>query len=96
MCIRDSFIGAPKNLLINQLLMTPVFGLETDESWEIEESKAIYNELKNKKTKSEEENEKLRNVEKKLKKNLPKRATPETSEKSLDLLKRIEANLNIQ
>ncbi|MBB3841217.1 putative ATP-binding protein involved in virulence [Runella defluvii] len=90
------FIGTPKNLLINQLLMTPVFGLETDESWEMEENKAIYNKLKNKEKKSEEEHEKLRNVERKLKKNLPKRAMPETSEKSLDLLKRIEANLNIQ
>jgi predicted ATP-binding protein involved in virulence len=90
------FIGTPKNLLINQLLMTPVFGLETDESLEIEQSKTIYTELKNKEVKSDEESKKLRSIEKKLRNNLPKREMPKISEKSLDLLSRIEANLNIQ
>lgn len=29
------FAGSPKSLLVNQLLMTPVFSLETDESYEV-------------------------------------------------------------
>ncbi len=90
------FVGIPKNLLINQLLMTPVFGLETDESLEIEQSKAAYTELKNRDSISEEENQQLRILEKKLKTSLPKRAMPKVSEENLDLLSRLEANLKIQ
>lgn len=90
------FVGIPKNLLINQLLMTPIFGLETDESLEIEQSKAAYTELKNRDSISEEENQQLRMLEKKLKTSLPKRAMPKVSEENLDLLSRLEANLKIQ
>lgn len=90
------FIGSPKSLLINQLLMTPVFGLETDESLEIEQTKAVYSELKNKKVKSTEDEKKLRSLEKDLKASLPKRAVPKVDEHSLELLSRIEANLNSQ
>jgi len=40
------FIGLPKALLVNQLLMTPIFGLETDESLEVEKTKKAYDEFK--------------------------------------------------
>jgi len=40
------FVGSPKHLLVNQLLMAPVFGLETDESYEIQEAKKTYEQLK--------------------------------------------------
>ena len=89
------FVGIPKNLLINQLLMTPVFGLETDESLEIEQNKTEYINLKSKKEKSEEEIDKLRKLEKNLKTNLPERNIPAVSQKSLDLLARLEADLNL-
>lgn len=40
------FNGSPKSLLVNQLLMTPVFGLETDESYEVQQAKEEYAVLK--------------------------------------------------
>jgi predicted ATPase len=88
------FIGSPKALLINQLLMTPVFGLETDESLAVEQKKAAYTELKNKKSKSEEDDKQLEILAKDLKATLPKRDTSVMTEESLSLLQRIEANLN--
>ncbi len=33
------FNGSPKSLLVNQLLITPVFGLKTDESFEVQKAK---------------------------------------------------------
>lgn len=42
------FVGSPKLLLVNQLLMTPVFGLDTDESYEVEEKKERYRAMKGK------------------------------------------------
>lgn len=88
------FIGNPKSLLINQLLMTPIFGLETDESLEVEQTKAEYKELKEKIIKSNAEQNKLRNLERRLKAEIPKRPIQSIAEKSIDLLSRIEANLN--
>lgn len=40
------FIGNPSNLLVHQMLMSPVFGLETDESFEVEHQKEAYRTLK--------------------------------------------------
>lgn len=90
------FIGTPKNLLINQLLMTPVFGVETDESLEVEQTKAEYQVLKNKDQKSDEDDKKLKSLARNLKANLPKRTMPNVSKESLDLLSRIEENLKIK
>ena len=90
------FVGTPKTLLINQLLMTPVFGLSTDESLEVEKTKNEYEYLKAKTRKSSEENKKMKSLVSNLKENLPKRDMLIVSEKSMDLLARIEANLNIK
>lgn len=91
-----SFVGSPKSLLVNQLLMTPVFGLETDESYEVQQAKIEYESLRLKgDTLSLEDKEKLQNVRKKLKNKLPKRESPASSKKELELLKRIEDKLNI-
>lgn len=89
------FVGSPKTLLVNQLLMTPVFGLETDESLEVEKAKNEYDDLKSKEGNlSEEEKKKLKEVKEKLKKTLPKRTRPLTTDKEMALLQKIESKLN--
>jgi predicted ATP-binding protein involved in virulence len=91
------FNGSPKSLLVNQLLMTPVFGLETDESYEVQQVKEEYEALKSKgDSLNIVDKEKMRVIKQKLKTKLPKRIAPETSRKEIDLLERIEIKLNIK
>lgn len=91
------FVGSPKTLLVNQLLMTPVFGLSTDESLEVERTKKEYDNLKSKGDNlSEEEKEKLQAAKTKLRKTLPKRRMPLTTGKEMALLEKIESKLNIR
>lgn len=91
------FIGSPRELLISQLLMTPAFGLETDESVEIHQTKKEYIELKSKgKMLSAEENKQMKAVTQKLKGSLPIRDINLTTGKELELLKKIELKLNIK
>ena len=91
------FSGSPKSLLINQLLMTPVFGLETDESYEVQQTKNEYEELKAKGDNlNNDEKEKLKVVKRKLKSKLPKRTAPSSSAKEIALLEKIETKLNIK
>ena len=91
------FIGSPKSLLVNQLLMTPVFGLETDESFEVQQVKQEYEELKSKgDSLNSDEKEKMKIVMRKLKNKLPKRAAPKSSQKEIELLQKIESKLNIK
>lgn len=51
------FRGAPNKMLLHQILMSPVFGLETDESLKVEQAKTKIREisLKGRKTKGNEE-----------------------------------------
>ena len=91
------FNGSPKSLLVNQLLMTPVFGLETDESYEVQQAKEEYEVLKSKgDSLSSGDKEKMKVVKQKLKTKLPKRTAPASSIKEIDLLERIETKLNIK
>ena len=91
------FVGSPKSLLVNQLLMTPIFGLETDESLEVEKTKKTYDELKSKEENlTENQQEEFEVVKKKLKQTLPQRDIPVSSNKEIDLLQRIEKQLNIR
>ncbi len=60
------FKGTPKNLLVNQLLMTDVFGLETDESLEVEKTKEEYKNLKNKESLNKSEKKSLNLLTEKL------------------------------
>lgn len=46
----EDFKGIPKQMLIHQLLLSPLFGLTTDESTEVEQLKEEYLHLKNRKT----------------------------------------------
>lgn len=55
------FVGDPSRMLIHQILMAPIFGLETDESLKIEDAKKKIREvrLKEKPTKQEENSIKI-------------------------------------
>lgn len=91
------FIGSPKSLLVNQLLMTPVFGLETDESFEVQKAKEEYEKLKSKgDSLSRIDKEKMKAVKQTLKTKLPTRMAPESSQKEIELLEKIETQLNIK
>lgn len=54
------FIGNPSNMLLHQILMSPIFGVESDESIDVEKTKNRIRELvsKSSKTLSEKEEEK--------------------------------------
>jgi predicted ATP-binding protein involved in virulence len=53
------FTGTPKTLLLHQLITTDLFGLETDESSEIEAKKIQYRKLRDKKSRSAKEKKEL-------------------------------------
>lgn len=55
----DQFTGDPKHLLLSQLLMTDVFGIESDESLEIQKKKDRYVKLRDKEKLSAEEEAEL-------------------------------------
>lgn len=91
------FNGSPKSLLVNQLLMTPIFGLETDESFEIQKAKEEYEILKSKgDLMSSIDKQKMKIVKQTLKTKMPKRMPPESSKKEIELLEKIETQLNIK
>lgn len=91
-----AFRGSPRSLLVNQLLMTPVFGLETDESYEIQQTKKEYEVLKsNIESLSKTDKLKFNSVKKTLKNNLPQRKSLIVSDSELELLSKIENSLNI-
>lgn len=90
------FKGSPKTLLVNQLLMTPVFGLETDESYEIQQAKKEYEILKSKGISLNSSDEQKMKAVKSILKDLPKRPIPNSNEKELALLEKIESKLNIK
>ncbi|GAB2452193.1 hypothetical protein GCM10011375_39160 [Hymenobacter qilianensis] len=91
------FIGSPKTLLVNQLLMSPMFGLTTDESLEVEATKDQYARLKAKgRSLTAPEKKQLTKVKEKLVQELPQRNTPLVSDPEMDLLQRIEQNLKAQ
>lgn len=91
------FAGSPRTLLVNQLLMTPVFGLDTDESLAVEQAKEAY------KSQQEESlakpglpgREALTPLPT-LDIAMPVRAFPTASAKEMDLLAKIEAQLNLK
>jgi predicted ATP-binding protein involved in virulence len=91
------FIGSPKSLLVNQLLMTPVFGLETDESYEVQNTKNEYEKLKaNENNLNKEEKEKFKLVKQKLSSKLPTRTASFLNTNEIALLEKIETKLNIK
>lgn len=53
------FIGNPQTLLLHQMLMSPVFGLESDESFEVQKQKEKYKTLKAKSKRTTKEKKEL-------------------------------------
>lgn len=91
------FIGSPQQLLVNQLLMSPVFGLATDESREVETAKQQYTQLKARgKNLTDSEKRELAVLSSRLVETRPQRNTPLIGDPEMDLLQRIEASLNAQ
>jgi predicted ATPase len=91
------FVGSPKTLLVNQLLMSPMFGLTTDESTDVEDAKAKYAQLKARgEQRTPAEQKAFTRVRNKLAQELPQRNSTLVSDPEMDLLQRIEASLNAQ
>jgi AAA domain, putative AbiEii toxin, Type IV TA system len=91
------FIGSPQQLLVNQLLMSPMFGIATDESREVETAKQQYKQLKaREESLNAAEKRELAAVSRLLVENRPQRNTPLLGDPEMELLQRIEASLNAQ
>ena len=88
------FSGNPKTLLLNQLVMTPMFALDTDESKEVEDMKNRYRHLRDKADLSSEECAELDQLKTSLT-DLPTggRSSMKPSEEHDQLLRRIEREL---
>ena len=88
------FSGDPKTLLLNQLVMTPMFALDTDESKAVEDMKDRYRHLRDKADLSSEEDAELDQLKASLT-GLPTggRSNMKLSEEHEQLLRRIEKEL---
>jgi len=83
--------------LVNQLLMSPMFGLTTDESIEVESTKDEYASLKAKgHNLTAPEKKQLTKVKAKLVQELPQRNSQLVSDPEMELLQRIEQSLQAQ
>ncbi len=88
------FTGNPKTLLLNQLVMTPVFALDTDESKAVEDMKNRYRHLRDKADLSSKERVELDQLKTSLM-DLPTggRSSMELSGEHEELLRKIEREL---
>lgn len=86
--------GAPKDLKLHQLLVSPIFGLETSDSLEVEKIKDEYRTLKSAENLSEAESARLEEVKNEIQ-SLPDSDYYYPQEKRhLELLERLEKSLN--
>lgn len=91
------FRGSPNKMLLHQILMSPVFGLETDESLKVEEAKSKIREISLKETKTDEDKEKLNRYSKSLPESaFNVRTNSLLDGEELDLLKTINQELKSQ
>ena len=91
------FRGSPNKMLLHQILMSPVFGLETDESLKVEEAKSKIREISLKDTKTDEDKEKLNRYSKSLPESaFNVRTNSLLDGEELDLLKTINQELKSQ
>jgi len=88
------FSGTPNTLLLHQLVMSPAFGLDTDESKEVEDMKNRYRYLRDKVDLSSKEQEELNQLKASLSE-LPTgdRSNMQFSEEHTQLLRKIEREL---
>jgi predicted ATPase len=85
-----AFVGVPKRMLVHQLLMSPMFGLESDESAEVEKLKEDYRKVA-KKSPSSEKSQKLAEQIKELP--VPARTASPLDKEHLSLLEEIKQEL---
>lgn len=90
----QTFVGNPQQLLVHQLLMSPLFGLETDESLSVEKKKTDLEMLKKRKYLSTSDQEKKRRLSTEVGQ-LPAntRSNAQIDVRHLDLLDKINAEL---
>jgi len=84
-----AFVGNPEHLLVHQMLMSPVFGLETDESFSVQKQKELYKSIKEG-TKSPENEIELKKVSDNLNSITTQRTNSLLSEEDKNLLKDIK------
>ena len=89
----EAFQGDPRMLLVSQLLITDVFGLETDESAKVEQTKNRYRELRGKKAKSSKERDEMRTLSRSLKDMPEGGPSLGIKDKHLKLLRKVEREL---
>lgn len=87
----EEFGTDPGALLINQLLMTEAFGLESDESLEVEKRKAEYRKLRDKKKRSQRDEAKLEKLTSELR-TIPSagRSNMMLEKEQMELLRKVE------
>jgi hypothetical protein len=90
----DQFTGNPRDLLISQLLMTDAFGLESDESLELQEMKDQYRRLRDQEQLSPQEKATLSGLTKALaERPFGIRSNLQLKEEQVELLLKIEEEL---
>ncbi|HEV3468979.1 MAG TPA: AAA family ATPase [Pyrinomonadaceae bacterium] len=88
-----AYPGAPRTLLLHQLLMSPIFGLETADSRPVEGMKKEYQELRDKRSRTPAEKARLGRLKTELQ-DLPEWTRPTPAEKKrLALLEKIDQAL---
>lgn len=87
------FMGSPKTMLVADMLMSPVFGIETDESLEVQQMKAEVKKLKKKSVKKAVDKKRLGVLKSKLKELPPRTSLPVNADKHIQLLQKIESKL---
>jgi predicted ATP-binding protein involved in virulence len=91
------FVGDPSKMLLHQILMSPIFGIETDESIEVENTKKRVRELTLKKDKTPAEKNQVKQLSAKVA-DLPMNMRPNSSFDAEDvkLLKKLNQKLKIK
>jgi hypothetical protein len=88
------FAGAPRKMLLHQLLMTNAFGLVTDESVEVESKKNTYRSLRDKSKRTRKENQVLKQLSAELKELPgPEYSNSLVNPEQMDLLMRLTQEL---
>lgn len=90
----EEFTASPKRLLIHQLILSGIFGLETDESFENEQLKERYKKLKKQSKRTEKEERELKKLKQIISSFPPPMYANLTPPEHIDLLRKIDVALN--
>lgn len=88
------FIGDPSKMLLHQIVMSPIFGIDTDESIDVEKDKKRIRALELKDNKTQQENSEIKKLSEKVS-SLPIniRTNSSIDEKDIELLKTLNQKL---